>query len=541
MTRRGAEVPAARRAALEALLAVLPELEKRPGRGRAGGAPARGHGTNDAHDAQDAYVAHVAQDAQAALDAALAAQPGMDERDAALATEVVYGALRLKGRIEHLLGGFLDAPDKLPQALRVILLAAAYEILYLDRVPTYASVNWAVDAVRSGVSAGLAGLTNAVLRRVGQLGNEIHEKAYYTSGKGPGAQESVATWSRFYSCPEWIVRLWREAYGMDVAERLLRAQLSPPALGVAIAAPPAGPSALLAAATVPPAGSWAQQARQAKALLAAAETAPDAASSPAPDGASPAANGPAKGPVKGPAHDPGSLREQLAALPGLLDHAGLGFAFPAGTRLESFLDSQALGALSRGSFAARRALLALEPASWAARWPGPVWDACSGRGGKARVLRELGLDVRASDPHRGRIRALRAELPTVPATVADALEGPPEELFADQAPAVVLLDAPCSGLGVLSRRPDIKWHRAPGDVADLAALQGRLLDAAARPETRAIAYITCTLAPRENEEAVRRFLEAHADFSEAVRFATPPTSPLGEYFFASLLVRASLP
>jgi 16S rRNA (cytosine967-C5)-methyltransferase len=292
---------------------------------------------------------------------------------------------------------------------------------------------------------------------------------------------------------------------------------------------------------VPPAGSWAQQARQAKALLAAAETAPDAASSPAPDGASPAANGPAKGPVKGPAHDPGSLREQLAALPGLLDHAGLGFAFPAGTRLESFLDSQALGALSRGSFAARRALLALEPASWAARWPGPVWDACSGRGGKARVLRELGLDVRASDPHRGRIRALRAELPTVPATVADALEGPPEELFADQAPAVVLLDAPCSGLGVLSRRPDIKWHRAPGDVADLAALQGRLLDAAARPETRAIAYITCTLAPRENEEAVRRFLEAHADFSEAVRFATPPTSPLGEYFFASLLVRASLP
>jgi 16S rRNA (cytosine967-C5)-methyltransferase len=84
---------------------------------------------------------------------------------------------------------------------------------------------------------------------------------------------------------------------------------------------------------------------------------------------------------------------------------------------------------------------------------------------------------------------------------ARALPGRPELLGRFDA---VLLDAPCSGLGVLRRRPDIRWRRRPEDTAALARLQRELLDAAAalvRPGG-VIVYATCTLTRQENDELV---------------------------------------
>lgn len=75
----------------------------------------------------------------------------------------------------------------------------------------------------------------------------------------------------------------------------------------------------------------------------------------------------------------------------------------------------------------------------------------------------------------------------------------------------VLLDAPCSGTGVLAKRADLRWRRQPSDLADLAALQDELLDAAARhvrPGGRLV-YATCSLEPEENEDRVTAFLTRH--------------------------------
>lgn len=78
----------------------------------------------------------------------------------------------------------------------------------------------------------------------------------------------------------------------------------------------------------------------------------------------------------------------------------------------------------------------------------------------------------------------------------------------------VLLDAPCSGLGVLAKRADLRWQRRPEDLRDLTALQDELLDAAVRLVRPGglLVYSTCTIEPEENQQRVRTFLDRHPDF-----------------------------
>ena len=78
----------------------------------------------------------------------------------------------------------------------------------------------------------------------------------------------------------------------------------------------------------------------------------------------------------------------------------------------------------------------------------------------------------------------------------------------------ILVDAPCSGLGVIRRNPETKWRVLPGEIAELAARQRDLLDqyaALVRVGGRLI-YATCSLLPEENEGVLRSFMQAHQDF-----------------------------
>lgn len=393
-------------------------------------------------------------DIQAALDEALKGK-NLDPRDAALATELAYGYLRLKGRVEYVLSGFVKELDRIPDRFLMALGVAAYEILYLDRVPTYASVDWAVEFAKSKPGARLSGLFNAVLRRVSELGADVHDISFYDDGS-----ELVEVWSRYYSCPSWIVRMWLDAYGEKKAQKYLAAQVQPPALGITL---------------------WGRE-------------------------------------------DADELFGVLAGREDLLDIEGYSFAFRPGVSLQ-----QVSPPLERRSFASRQALEALLPE----QWPTPVWDACSGRGGKTRVLLEKGIaPLYASDVHMGRLKALREGMPEVGAFRARADAGAPLKDM-----GTVLLDLPCSGLGVLSRRPDAKWRRSQKDIASLIKLQTDIMDAAAealRPGGR-LAIITCTLNPDENEKLIEGFLERNPGASETVRWTTPINSGLGEFFFASLI------
>lgn len=101
----------------------------------------------------------------------------------------------------------------------------------------------------------------------------------------------------------------------------------------------------------------------------------------------------------------------------------------------------------------------------------------------------------------------------------------------------VLLDAPCTGLGVLARRADLRWNRQPGDFAALTALQDALLDAAARHVRPGglLVYSTCTLEPEENAARVAAFLERHPTFRrEPVGALVPEAMQTTEGDFATL-------
>jgi 16S rRNA (cytosine967-C5)-methyltransferase len=162
-----------------------------------------------------------------------------------------------------------------------------------------------------------------------------------------------------------------------------------------------------------------------------------------------------------------------------------------------------------------------------------VLDIASAPGGKATASAErmngLGVVV-AADLHPGRVRtvARAAERIGVRSTVVTLVADGRHPGVRDGAFDRVLLDAPCSGLGVLRRRPDARWRVLPTDVRDLAALQRVLLTAAAdavKPGGRLV-YAVCTLSNEETSE-VDDWAREHLPRLVAESPPPPPWRPLG--------------
>src|SRR5439155_20582832 len=148
-----------------------------------------------------------------------------------------------------------------------------------------------------------------------------------------------------------------------------------------------------------------------------------------------------------------------------------------------------------------------------------VADVCAALGTKTTHLAELMANrgrVLALDPQPARLERVGAAAARLGLSIVEPVQGAVETL----APAFrsacdgVLVDAPCSNLGVLRRNPDVKWRRQPADLALNALRQGRILEAAATMVTPGgrLVYATCSLEPEENEAVVRAFLAAHSEF-----------------------------
>lgn len=168
-----------------------------------------------------------------------------------------------------------------------------------------------------------------------------------------------------------------------------------------------------------------------------------------------------------------------------------------------------------------------------------VIDMCAAPGGKSTNLAEMmgnegeivALDKYEAKLHLIRASAERLGVRIIQLMAADAgvFDGPP----ADR----VLLDAPCSGLGTLAKKPDMKWKREIGDIRRLNATQEMLLENAARlvKPGGVLVYSTCTIEPEENAAMIAAFLERHPEFSvdRADRFL-PPEVVTPEGFVATL-------
>lgn len=400
------------------------------------------------------------QDLQAAVDDVLAGvAPGPDK---GLATELAYGYLRLRGRIDFILAQLLKNPHQTSPVLKRILGVAAYELLYLSRIPEYATLDWAVSLVRERLGEPLSKVANGVLRNLVRLGRSVHLPDYY-EGKTAGQAKFLSAWC---SCPLWLAELWLKAYGKDKARAYLEASLQAPPLGVRV----------------------------------------------------------------NRMHPQGErLRQDLAPL--AETRTDWGFALK---QWPDFLDEAvAAGAATRQSLAAQKIMDILG----AEHWPSPVLDACCGRGGKTFLMAELGKTVWASDVNVFRLRQLKGESRRLGMSVPAFRAGAQGPYPLRPGPRTVFLDAPCSGLGVLSRRPDIKWKRTPADCAGLAFLQDEMLRAAAEllPSGGCLAYVTCTLNPEENEGRIERFVRAHPGLRLLRQAQSDPAEGLEEFFYGAVL------
>jgi len=148
-----------------------------------------------------------------------------------------------------------------------------------------------------------------------------------------------------------------------------------------------------------------------------------------------------------------------------------------------------------------------------------VLDCCAAPGGKTTHIAErMGNtgEVVANDVHAHKV-ALIADQAERLGLTSVAMMNVDASTLSRELPSgsfdAVLLDAPCTGFGVIRRKPDIKWAKRPEDVASIASLQAELFDQAAqlvRPGGRLV-YSTCTVERAENEDVVRRFLAYAAE------------------------------
>ncbi|MBE5398168.1 16S rRNA (cytosine(967)-C(5))-methyltransferase RsmB [Brevibacillus borstelensis] len=148
-----------------------------------------------------------------------------------------------------------------------------------------------------------------------------------------------------------------------------------------------------------------------------------------------------------------------------------------------------------------------------------VLDACAAPGGKtthiAALMQNRG-EIIASDvhPHKRDLIAQNAKrlgITIIEPIVSDALHLGEKNLGTFDR---ILLDAPCTGFGVIRRKPDLKWNKTPDDVKAIAELQYKLLEsvAALLAPGGLLVYSTCTIEPEENQLIVQRFVKNHPAF-----------------------------
>ena len=413
--------------------------------------------------AYDALAAVHRDDAYANLALpTLLRQAGLSGRDAALATELTYGTLRRRGTLDAVIAAAADRPvDRIDPPARDALRLGAYQLLF-TRIPPHAAVSATVGQVRV-LAPGATGFANAVLRKVSTRSvDDWIDQVAPAYGDDPVAHLAVA-----HSHPAWIVRAFADALGEDL-------------------------SAGGGGATTETARALAEDNEPAPVHLCARPGRTDAVELADEVGGTPGAFSPYA--VYLPGGAPGALRAVTDGRAHVQDEG-------------SQLVTTALA----------RASVSEGPAQ---RW----LDMCAGPGGKAALLGALaaqqGAAVTAVEVADHRARLVEQAVRGLPVTVVrgDAREvGPGEDVPAASFDRV-LVDAPCTGLGALRRRPEARWRRAPSDLPGLARLQRELLVAgieAARPGG-VVAYVLCS----------PHVVETRVSLAEARRRSPQPTELL---------------
>jgi 16S rRNA (cytosine967-C5)-methyltransferase len=368
----------------------------------------------------------------------------LDQRDKSLASAIFYGVLERRITLDYIIGQFSKTPvHKISPQILEILRIGAYQILYLDKIPKSAAVNESVNLAKTNQAVKASGFINAVLR---QLLRNIDCIPMPDSQK-----DAIQYLSVKYSCPAWLIELWQEAYGTDIASHLLESTFDKPPIFAR---------------------------------------------------------------VNNTIIDEETLIQKLN---------GEGVKANAVTWLNHAIELQQTGAISQSScfregffhiqdLSSQLCCFLLNPTAGQR-----VIDVCSAPGGKAFTIAEtMGNkgELIAFDKYKGKVNLIRQgaerlKLTIVQAAVRDAADGKNTLEPADR----VLCDVPCSGLGIIRRKPEIRY-KPKSAIDSLPNLQYGILCESSKLVKHGgiLLYSTCTLNPKENNEVADEFLKNNDGF-----------------------------
>lgn len=368
----------------------------------------------------------------------------LSEVDRRLLTNIVYGTLQHKLTLDYRLAPFLKN-KKLANWVHVLLLEAAYQLDYLQRVPDFAVVNETVEIAKVHGNPGIRKLVTAVLHNYLR-----HPRRDLSDIKDPLLRLSVSS-----SVPRWLVEQLTTDYGMEQTRAILTSINEPAHLSLRV--------------------------NYAKGSL--------------------------KKVVDQLANDGVRVHCSPLALAGLV--------VDSGKVISSSAFKNGLVTIQDES-----AQLAVDSMKLADDFK--VLDACAAPGGKtAQIAEQLGRGkVVALDLHANKVRLIQQNATRL--GVSDQVEAMALDArkvgkkFADEEFDAILVDAPCSGIGLLRKKPEIRYAKTAADSQYLHQIQLAILNAVATKVKKGgiITYSTCTLLKTENELTVREFLSSNPQFAE---------------------------
>lgn len=358
--------------------------------------------------------------------------------DKGLVTEIVYGTVARKLTLEWYLSHFIQDRDKLDNWLYILLLLSAYQLRYLDKIPSHAVVNEAVELAKAR-KKGSEKLVNAVLRRILREGWPDID-----SIKRKNKRDSIA-----YSLPVWLVSKLKEEYGEERAQAIFKSLLVRNKASIRV--------------------TDLSRKEEIKAVLEATD--------------SPLAG---TGLVKEHGHFAGH-------------------------------DLFAEGVITIQDESSQLVAPTLDP-----QGDEQVLDACAAPGGKtAHIASYLTSGkVTALDLYDHKLDLIQENAERL--GVAERVQTQKldarkvHEFFGRDSFDKILVDAPCSGIGLLRRKPDIKYNKETADFTSLQEIQLEILGSVCQTLRKGgiITYSTCTIVSEENFQVVEAFLESHPEFEQ---------------------------
>lgn len=363
-----------------------------------------------------------------------------DVRDKAFISALVYGVCERQLTLDYNLSKYLKQPiKKLKPEVLIAMRIGAYQLLFMDKVPVSAAINESVNLVKFNRASYASGLVNAVLRNVSKNGISLpkENEDNYLSVK--------------YSCPNWLIDMWTNAYGKENTEKILRMSVGEVPVYIRVNTLKTDADKLIC-------------------LLA----------------------------------EENVIAGKCDKLPNILVLKKQGSV----ESLNAFKD----GLFHVQDFSSQLCCSLLD-----AKEGDSVLDVCSAPGGKAFTISEYmnnAGSVTACDIYSQRVKLIndgaeRLGIDIITTAVSDAACYNENLESYDK----VLCDVPCSGLGIIRRKPEIKY-KSVEDIDKLHNLQYSILCVTARYVKNGgrLIYATCSLNPNENTEVVTKFLNNNKDF-----------------------------